>query len=60
MPTFAPGARNTPPRRYELEPTKQSAEMMAGALTVTFGSRRDRYLGMTAAIPQVSVPTAII
>ena len=24
-----------------------------------FGSRRDRYLGMTAAIPQVPVPTAM-
>ena len=37
-------------------------EAVAGGIVLggmRFGSRRDRYLGMTAAIPQVPVPTAI-
>ena len=38
-----------------LELERMQNEVVAG----TGGSRRDRYLGMTAAIPQVPVPTAM-
>ena len=42
------------------EAVEKVSELIADGSTVTWGvsSRRDRYLGMTATIPQVPVPTA--